>query len=151
MDRVYPRGGATQARGPSAGSLSVVTIDRIAGARDATDGIIGFLTAVGASLALLRTTKSSLLVGSPRVATALLRSGGDPYRPIRRRYAKLVDRIARNVLVFIDDLDRCQAAYVVELLEGIQTIFDDAPVTHLVAADREWVSESFQEVSAGRF
>jgi hypothetical protein len=48
--------------------------------------------------------------------------------------------------LFIDDLDRCKPEYVVELLEGILTIFYDVPVTYLVAADREWVSESFQEI-----
>jgi len=48
------------------------------------------------------------------------------------------------VLVFIDNLDRCQPSYVVELLEGIQTIFADVRVTYLVAADREWVAHSFE-------
>ena len=46
--------------------------------------------------------------------------------------------------MFVDDLDRCQPAYVVELLEGIQTIFGDIRITFLVAADREWIGESFQ-------
>ncbi|HEV7762338.1 MAG TPA: P-loop NTPase fold protein [Acidimicrobiales bacterium] len=126
----------------------IALIDRMADAKDAVNAVIGLFVAAGSAIALARTTKSSVLVGSPRAATALLRSGGDPYRRITGRYAKLVDKIDRNVLVFIDDLDRCQPAYVVELLEGIQTIFKDAPVTYLVAADREWVSESFQQVYA---
>jgi peptidoglycan hydrolase-like protein with peptidoglycan-binding domain len=126
--------------------FGIVTIDRMAGAKDAVNIVVGLFIAAGSAVALVRSTKSSLLVGSPRAATALLRSGGDPYRRIRNRYAKLVEKTGRNVLVFIDDLDRCQPDYVVELLEGIQTIFNDTSVTYLVAADREWVSESFQRV-----
>jgi hypothetical protein len=126
----------------------VVTIDALADASDKVDVVVGFFVAAGSAVTLVRSSKASLLVGSPRAASAFLRSGGDPYRRISARYRKLMDRIGRNVLVFIDDLDRCQPEYVVELLEGVQTVFSDAPVTYLVAADREWVSESYQKVYA---
>lgn len=123
-----------------------VTIDALADVSDKVDVVVGFFIAAGSAVTLVRSSKASLLVGSPRSASAFLRSGGDPYRRISARYRKLVDRVGRNVLVFIDDLDRCQPEYVVELLEGVQTIFSDAAVTYLVAADREWVSESYQKV-----
>jgi hypothetical protein len=45
--------------------------------------------------------------------------------------------------IFIDDLDRCRPEYVVELLEGIQTLFMDEAVTYVVAADRAWLCQSF--------
>jgi len=54
-----------------------------------------------------------------------------------------VTRLSYPVAIFIDDLDRCKATYVVELLEGIQTLFKAVPVTYVVAADREWITQSF--------
>jgi hypothetical protein len=128
--------------------IVVLGITWINWATDALYAVMGFVGAAGSAVVLVYSAKSSLLVGSPRAAGALLRSGGDPLRRISSRYAKLIDKIGRNTLVFIDDLDRCQPAYVVELLEGLQTIFRDGAVTYLVAADREWVSESFQQVYA---
>ena len=107
-------------------------------------GLIALGGAIGTLYATYRTVRSSLLVGSPRTAVALLRSGGDPFRRVRDKYADLIRRVGRPVLVFIDNLDRCRPEYVVELLEGIQTIFGDVPVTYLVAADREWVAHSFE-------
>jgi hypothetical protein len=123
----------------------ILTIDRITGARNGINAVVGFFVASGSALALLRSTKSSLLAGSPRAATALIRTAGDPYRRIHDRFGRLVRKIRRNVLVCIDDLDRCQPSYVVELLEGIQTIFGDVPVTYLIAADQGWLSQCFQK------
>lgn len=120
------------------------------------DQLIKVTGAVGAVLVGLRTARSALLLGSPRSATILMRSGGDPLRKVQDRYLDLVEGLGMPLLVFIDDLDRCQPSYVVELLEGINTILinrerrpDDAPatsraVTYLVAADREWLCESFE-------
>jgi hypothetical protein len=48
------------------------------------------------------------------------------------------------VCVFIDDLDRCRADYVVDLLEGIQTSFRHRNVAYVVAADRSWIKASFE-------
>jgi hypothetical protein len=84
-----------------------------------------------------------LLVGSPRGASQVLRHGNDPLSALSDRYHKLVTRLHYPVALFIDDLDRCKATYVVELLEGIQTLFKAVPVTYVVAADREWICQSF--------
>ena len=53
----------------------------------------------------------------------------------------------------IDNLDRCRAAYVVELLEGIQTLLrqphahGDLPeVAFIVAAQRGWLCDSYISV-----
>jgi len=50
-----------------------------------------------------------------------------------------------QVAIFVDDLDRCQSSYVVELLEGIQTVFRAAPVLFVVAADRNWLNACYEE------
>lgn len=84
-----------------------------------------------------------LLVGSPRGASQVLRHGSDPLQALSVRFRELVQRLSYPVAIFIDDLDRCKASYVVELLEGIQTLFKGVPVTYVVAADRDWISQSF--------
>ena len=39
----------------------------------------------------------------------------------------LIARARRPVIFFIDDLDRCNQDYVVDLLDSVQTIVQDAP------------------------
>ena len=51
----------------------------------------------------------------------------------------------RPLAVIVDDLDRCQPKFVVELLEGIQTLYGDTPVTYVVAADSRWIRDCFEE------
>jgi KAP family P-loop domain len=69
----------------------------------------------------------------------------DPVSPLIKRYGELVDDISRPVAVFIDDLDRCNGEFVVELLQTIQTLFRNAKMLYLVAADRDWVYSSYQQ------
>jgi len=88
----------------------------------------------------------SLLFGSARAAQAYTDLQSDPLRMIIRLFQKLVRASHRPVLIFIDDLDRCEARYVIELLEGIQTLFKTEPVTYVVAADRKWICSSFEQV-----
>lgn len=96
-------------------------------------------TAVG----LLRGTSRWLAVGSAEGAVRFLRRAHDPLEVYRNRFHNLVAASGRPLAVLIDDLDRCKPEYVVELLEGIQTLFRDEPVTYVVAADRAWLCQSF--------
>jgi hypothetical protein len=68
----------------------------------------------------------------------------DPLKRIKDFFEKTVKKTNRPVCIFIDDLDRCNADYVVDLLEGIQTSFRHANVTYVVAADRNWIRSSFE-------
>jgi hypothetical protein len=63
---------------------------------------------------------------------------------VQEHFGDLVDWLHYPVVVLIDDLDRCKGPYVVELLEGVQTLFRDQPVAYVVAADRDWLSDSYQ-------
>ena len=84
-----------------------------------------------------------LAIGSAEGAIRFLRRAPDPLSVYRRRFQWLVRSSGRPIAVFIDDLDRCHPAYVVELLEGIQTLFATEPVTYVIAADRSWLCKSF--------
>lgn len=89
----------------------------------------------------------SFLMGSARAAQNYVESTQDPMNQVKERFKTLIERLKpRRVAIFIDDLDRCQSDYVVELLEGIQTLFREAHVVFVVAADRRWLNACFEEV-----
>lgn len=87
----------------------------------------------------------TLALGSRRAAQTYAELKDDPFRPIAKLFNDLVRAIRRPVVVFVDDLDRCDGKYVVELLEGIQTLMRRSPVTYVVAADRKWICSSFEQ------
>jgi hypothetical protein len=97
----------------------------------------------GSIVGLVRGAGKWLAIGSAEGAVRFLRRAHDPLGVYRNRFRWLVRSSGRPITVFIDDLDRCKPTYVVELLEGVQTLFADEPVTYVVAADRSWVCESF--------
>lgn len=84
-----------------------------------------------------------LLIGRTPVTSRVLERTHDPLAMIRRRFRWLVKQLHQPIAVFIDDLDRCQGDYVVELLEGVQTLLVDEPVVYVVAADRSWLCDSY--------
>lgn len=69
----------------------------------------------------------------------------DPIGPLSRRFEGLIQDTGRPVAVFIDDLDRCDAEYVVNLLTEIQTLFRKANVLYVVAGDRNWICSSYEQ------
>ena len=83
-----------------------------------------------------------------RTAKRYLELARDPLGPLTRRYEAMIGQIGRPVAVFIDDLDRCDAKFVVELLQNIQTLFRGAPVLYVVAADRGWICTSYEQIYA---
>ncbi len=75
-----------------------------------------------------------------------MKTTADPMAVVQRRYEHLVD-VARPSGRRLHRRSRpLQGRYVVELLEGIQTLFAGAPVTYVVAADSCWLRESFLQV-----
>ena len=107
--------------------------------------LAALLTIGAAAFALSR----SLVFGSARAAQTYADLRSDPLDPIVKLFGRLATALGRPLVVFIDDLDRCDAGYVVELLEGIQTLFRSAPVTYVVAADRKWICSSFETCYEG--
>jgi hypothetical protein len=85
-----------------------------------------------------------LLMGSRRSAKIFMEHHRDPVAVIVRHFRKMVQGACQPFAVFIDDLDRCHGSYVVELLQGIQTLFHDSNVVFVVAADRKWLRASYE-------
>lgn len=88
----------------------------------------------------------SLVPGSANAARSFMESGKDPLQQLTNHFNDLIKWTKQPVAIFIDDLDRCQSDYAVELLEGIQTLFKAAPVTYVVASDRRWLRISYEKM-----
>lgn len=103
--------------------------------------VAGLLTVAAGLFAYMRL----VMIGSAKAAAVYSEMKADPLDPIITLYGRLVAAADRPVAVFIDDLDRCSSSYVVELIEGIQTLFRSQAVTYVVAADRAWIASAFEE------
>jgi hypothetical protein len=109
-------------------------------------GTVGALVSLaGVIWASLVGWSRRMVLGSAQAARGWVDSARDPMREITSHYKDLLRWICLPTIVLIDDLDRCQGQYVVRLLEGIQTLFADVPVTYMVAADRRWLYASFEK------
>jgi hypothetical protein len=96
-------------------------------------------------LGITRGVRDWLLVRSAAGARDGLAHARDPLATVKSRYEHVVRALGRPLAVIVDDLDRCQPKFVVELLEGIQTLYGEAPVTYVVAADSRWIRDCFEE------
>lgn len=111
--------------------------------------IVGFGSALGVIHAFSKLLSGSILIRSSEDAEGFIKKSQDPMSTIKQHYQSLIDNIKlkkTNVAIFIDDIDRCNDEYVVNLLEGIQTLFKERKVLYIIAGDRKWLSKCFQNI-----
>ncbi|KIC46757.1 hypothetical protein RA28_03100 [Ruegeria sp. ANG-S4] len=89
--------------------------------------------------------RNNLWLFNSKAAERYVELARDPIRPLTRRFGEMISNVNRPVAVFIDDLDRCNPDFVVELLQSIQTLFRGARVLYVVAADRDWISTAYEK------
>lgn len=107
--------------------------------------VIASLALIVSLLTGLRAISTSLVPGSARAAEQFVEMKGDPMEQISRHFERLVHMIEQPVAIFVDDLDRCNDSYTVEFLERIQTLFRQAGVFYVIAADRRWLFSSYKK------
>lgn len=118
--------------------------------------IVGVLGGIGTLAALVVSISNGvrrLFVASPASVGASQRTS-DPMADFQRRYSFLVRSAKTPVALLIENLDRCRADYVVELLEGIQTLLKSSAssmrptplVAVLIPGSRSWLCESYVHV-----
>jgi hypothetical protein len=116
-------------------------------------GVIGGLTTLVAFLWSATNAVRRLLIASPANVQATMRAS-DPMADLKLRYSFLIRSADRPIALVIDNLDRCRAEYVVELLEGIQTLLKNPEsaadparlVAVLVPAAQGWLCDSYLQV-----
>lgn len=123
-----------------AGLVWLGVLEFTANASEAFKALAAIIAALGTLFAFSRT----LLFGASNAAQSYEALQSDPYRTIMAHFETLVRSVDRPIIVLIDDLDRCDGAYVVALIESIQTMLRGMPIVYLVAADRQWIRTSFE-------
>lgn len=120
------------------------------------DTVKGYLVAAAAIITpaltiwgLLHAMGRWVFTTSAKGARRFMANTSDPMRTVQDHLSDLTKWIRHDIVVMIDDLDRCKGPYVVELLEGIQTLFRDLPVTYVIAADRDWLADSYAAEYSG--
>jgi hypothetical protein len=116
-------------------------------------GLLGALTTLGALLLSATNGLRRLLVASPAGVKASA-PASDPLADLRERYSFLIRSADTAVALVVDNLDRCRAEYVVDLLEGLETVLRNPAgtassgplVAVLVPAERAWLTESYLQV-----
>jgi len=106
--------------------------------------LLKLVTAAIAAFAAFTGASRIAVFGTANAAKYYEDLSQDPLKRITQLFRDIVVRTNAPVCIFIDDLDRCRADYVVDLLEGIQTAFRHKNVAYVVAADRNWIKASFE-------
>jgi hypothetical protein len=127
------------------------------------DSILKIISLASLAFAGLVAVVRYVVPGSKRTAQQLLESVDDPMTEVSRLFARSLARTTRDVVLFVDDLDRCEGAYVVDFLEALQTLVRTAPesragrsgranlagVFGFVAADGRWIRASYESKFSG--
>lgn len=86
----------------------------------------------------------TLLPGTADAAKNYSLGSADPLARFRRHFGKMMREIGRPVLVVIDDIDRCEPKFIVEMTRGLQTILKSPRVVYLLLGDRNWIEQAFE-------
>lgn len=116
----------------------------LSGASDAAERVTNVLALFGTLFSGLLLFGRSMVFGAGRAAERYVEGATDPLEHLSRHFSAMAQRIGVPIFVFLDDLDRCQPEYVVRLLEGIQTLFNDRRLVYAVAADRNWLHACYE-------
>ena len=106
--------------------------------------LLGGVTGLSIIWAIATIFTESIVPGTDTLAERLNLGKGDPFDRFRRHFDRTMRALKRPVMVVIDDLDRCQPAFVVDLVRGIQTILKSSRVTFVILGDRDWIEHAFE-------
>ncbi|MDA8747944.1 KAP family NTPase, partial [Litoreibacter sp.] len=120
------------------------TVERGAKTKTIWDNVVELKELIVLGLALL-TAFGGFFVRRQKTEAMLKDLSLDPTEPLRKRYAKMINDLDRPVAVLIDDLDRCDAAFVIEILQAAQNIYSDVPVLYVVASDKDWIVSAYEQ------
>jgi len=72
----------------------------------------------------------------------------NPYQRFTERFNDLCEEVDRPILILIDDIDRCEPEYIVELVHGLQTILKCSRVLYVLIGDRNWIEQAYDQYFA---
>lgn len=112
----------------------------------AAKGVAAAIVAIAALWGVSRVVSRFLLWESARGARLFEQSTANPMDEVAAHFGWMLGKSRKPVLFFIDDLDRCQDSYVVELLDSVQTLVRDSGTAayFVIAADGVWLRTSYE-------
>lgn len=110
--------------------------------------LITLSSAVGIIYSFSKFLSTPFFLNSSHEAESFVSRATDPMKQIKKHFNGLIDNInskkeKRQLAIFIDDIDRCNREFIVQLLEGIQTLFKEKRVLYIVAGEKRWITTSF--------
>jgi hypothetical protein len=118
---------------------------------DPTKGAPGYISFILSLLICIFGLRQSLISGSKDAAQGYVQQASDPMEKLSRHFESLITWIKDPVVIFIDDLDRCTGEYTVTFLEGLQTLCRKPNVIFVIAADRNWICKSYENLTVPKF
>lgn len=109
--------------------------------------IMSIASIIGLVFSFAKFISTPIAMQSSEQAKRFTLRASDPMNRIKEHFNGLLgdfNKQGYEVAVFIDDIDRCNRAYTIELLEGIQTLFKDRRVLYIVAGDTKWITSCFE-------
>lgn len=100
----------------------------------------------GLGFSLLLTIFQMFMSGTARYAQLFQQLAKDPMEAIKSSISGFCKDVDRPILVMVDDLDRCNREFTIELLESLQTKFNHSSLFFVVAADRNWLSKCYSKM-----
>ncbi len=113
-------------------ALAVAALASLFGGVATIHGVIDYVT-------------KNLFSGTPAAAKKFELGSADPLERFRRHFASTIEDFGRPIVVVVDDLDRCEPKYVVDLVRGMQTVMVSPRIVYLLLGDRDWIEKSFAE------
>lgn len=111
---------------------------------DSLKTISSLFALAGTIWAFIRGVNNSLLPGSSQAAQNFQKNAQDPMRQVKRHFDSLVRSADQKLAIFLDDADRCEPKFLVQLLEGIQTLFKNSRTLYVVSGDGAWLRHCFE-------
>jgi hypothetical protein len=122
-----------------AAGLLFFTVSEMRSAVETTAKIVGVVLAIAGFIATVTNALRQRVLFSGGNERAVLRAA-DPMAAFQARYAFLLRARPAPVAFLVENLDRCRAEYVVEFLEGIQTLLKHRPAPAPRLRDRvAWI------------
>lgn len=104
--------------------------------------IAGVLALFGVLLPMMRRS----WLGDNDAIRKPLSFGEGPMTLLREHFYTISRLINRPILIVIDDIDRCEADQVTEMLRAMHTLFDTDQVSYIVAADKKWLQCCYEKI-----
>lgn len=107
--------------------------------------LLGVIVSAAAVFGIAAMFGRILAFGSEANARDFAEHTHNPLKPMIALFDSIVRIADAPICVFIDDVDRCHASYIVGLLGAIQSSFRHRNVSFVIAADRTWMKAAFED------